>query len=65
MIAFHYNNKVLVRRVVCEGGKQLTIDSDGTVFVNGTALEEPYAKTAALGNVTWTSPATSHRVMSL
>ncbi|MBQ8389797.1 MAG: S24 family peptidase, partial [Oscillibacter sp.] len=31
VIAFYYNNKVLVRRVVCEGGRELSIDAAGNV----------------------------------
>lgn len=49
IIAFYYNNQVLVRRVICEGGKQLEIDSDGTVTVNGSVLEESYVQDATLG----------------
>ncbi|MBQ7795174.1 MAG: signal peptidase I [Lachnospiraceae bacterium] len=46
---FYYNNKVLVRRVVCEGGKQISIDKAGNVSVNGQLLEEPYLTEKSLG----------------
>lgn len=49
IIAFYYNNKVLVRRVVSTGGKQVEMDSAGTVSVNGAALDEPYLESATLG----------------
>lgn len=49
VIAFYYNNKVLVRRVVCTGGRQLTIEKDGTVYVNGAELEEPYLAEKSMG----------------
>lgn len=49
IIAFYYNNKVLVRRVVSTGGKQVEIDSAGTVSVNGKTLEEPYLESTTLG----------------
>lgn len=49
VIAFYYNNKVLVRRVVCTGGKQISIEKDGTVFVNGSELKEPYVTEKSFG----------------
>jgi signal peptidase I len=49
MIAFYYNNQVLVRRVVCEGGKQLEIGQDGVVSINGKPVEEPYLKDRSIG----------------
>ena len=49
IIAFYYNNKVLVRRVVSTGGKQVEIDSAGTVSVNGKTLDEPYLESTTLG----------------
>lgn len=42
IIAFYYNNKVLLKRVVGLPGDQLTIDADGNVYVNGNLLDEPY-----------------------
>lgn len=49
IIAFYYNNKVLVRRVICEGGHSITLEADGTVTVDGTALDEPYVQTPSAG----------------
>ncbi|MCD8181599.1 MAG: signal peptidase I [Firmicutes bacterium] len=49
IVAFYYNNKVLVRRVIAEGGDTLQIDSSGTVSVNGEVLDEPYAESKSLG----------------
>ncbi len=49
IIAFYYNNKVIVRRVVATGNNQVAIDVFGTVSVNGTELEEPYVKNKTLG----------------
>lgn len=49
IIAFYYNNQVLVRRVICEGGKQLEMKEDGTVLINDAALSEPYVKEFSLG----------------
>ena len=49
IIAFYYNNKVLVRRVVATGNEQLSIDVFGTVSVNGKELDEPYIENNTLG----------------
>lgn len=49
IIAFYYNNKVLVRRVVCTGGKQVSMDIFGSVSVNGEELSEPYIAEKSLG----------------
>ena len=40
--AFYYNNKILVKRVICGAGDWIDIDEDGTVYVNEVPLEEPY-----------------------
>lgn len=50
VIAFYYNNKVLVKRVVGMPGDWIDIDEDGTVFVNSTPLDEPYLEEKALGD---------------
>ena len=42
VIALYYNNRILLRRVVCVGPAQVNIDEDGNVFVDGALLEEPY-----------------------
>ncbi len=49
VIAFYYNNKVLVRRVVAKGNDQVSIDAFGSVTVNGNQLEEPYISNKTLG----------------
>lgn len=49
IIAFYYNNKVLVRRVICTEGKQVSISKDGTVSINGEELEEPYLTGKSIG----------------
>ena len=49
IIAFYYNNQVLVRRVISTGGKQLSIAQDGTVSVNGIVQEEKYLENLSLG----------------
>lgn len=50
LIAFWYNNKILVKRVIALGGEQLDMDETGTVFIDGVPLEEPYLAEKSLGN---------------
>lgn len=50
VVAFYYNNKILVKRVIAESGDWVDIAEDGTVFVNGVALEEPYLADKAYGD---------------
>ena len=44
MIAFYYNNKVLVKRVIGSPGDWINIDEEGNVTVNGESVDEPYLK---------------------
>ena len=50
IIAFYYNNKILVKRVIAGPGDWVNIEADGTVFVNGEALDEPYLVEKAFGD---------------
>lgn len=50
VIAFYYNNKILVKRVICGPGDWIDIDENGTVFVNEEELEEPYLTEKAFGD---------------
>ena len=49
IVAFYYNNKVLVRRIIAEGGTSLEMDETGTVFIDGIPLDEPYVRTPSRG----------------
>ena len=49
LCAFTWNNKLLVKRVVGLPGDWIEIDTDGTVYLNGDKLEEPYVEHKALG----------------
>ena len=50
IIAFYYNNKILVKRVIANQGEWVDIAEDGTVFVNEQELEEPYLAEKAMGD---------------
>lgn len=52
IIAFYYNNKVLVKRVIGGPGDWVDIDETGAVSVNGQPLDEPYLTDPAYGDVT-------------
>lgn len=56
IIAFYYNNQVLVRRVICDGGKNVEIGQDGNVSVGGNALDEPYLESKSIGQCNLTFP---------
>lgn len=49
IIAFYYNNKILVKRVIGNPGDWIDIDEDGNVYVNNVLTEEPYIKEKAFG----------------
>ena len=49
LCAFYYSNKILIKRVIAIPGDYIWIESDGTVFVNGTELYEPYLAEKGLG----------------
>lgn len=50
VIAFYYNNKILVKRVIAKSGQWVDIDDSGNVYVDGVKLDEPYVKDKALGD---------------
>lgn len=49
VIAFYYNNKILLKRVIGLSGDVIDIAEDGTVYVNGEAIDEPYLNEKAFG----------------
>lgn len=49
LCAFYYSNKILIKRVIATPGDYIWIESDGTVFLNGEELKEPYLTKKALG----------------
>ena len=55
VVAFYYNNKILVKRVIALPGEWVDITPEGDVFVGNTSgdmqlLDEPYLEEKALGD---------------
>ena len=51
VVAFYYNNKVLVKRIIAQPSDTVDIDKDGNVYVNEQLLDEPYLSEKARGEV--------------
>lgn len=49
VIAFYYDNKILIKRVIATSGQYVDIKEDGTVLVDGKALDEPYIQEKSKG----------------
>lgn len=56
IIAFYYNNNILIKRVIATAGDWVDIDENGNVYVNDVMLEEPYLTEKALGDCNITLP---------
>ena len=56
VIAFYYNNKILVKRVIANAGEWVNIDADGNVYIDDVLLDEPYISEKALGDCNITLP---------
>ena len=52
IVAFYYNNRILVKRYIANAGDWVDIDEEGNVYVNGELLDEPYVFEKALGECT-------------
>ena len=50
IIAFYYNNKILIKRVIASAGEWVNIDQDGNVYINDVLLSEPYVAEKAFGD---------------
>ena len=50
VIAFYYNNKILIKRVIGLPGDWIDIKQDGSVYVNGSLCDEPYISQKSLGD---------------
>ena len=49
VVAFYFNNKILLKRVIGTAGDVIDITEDGFVYVNGEMLDEPYVSEHAFG----------------
>ena len=56
VVAFYYNNKILVKRVIGTSGDWINMDENGEVSVNSVHLEEPYIKQKDFGETNITFP---------
>jgi len=50
IIAFYFNNKVLLKRVIGVPGDIINISDSGKVMINGSEIDEPYTKDLSLGD---------------
>ncbi len=50
VIAFYYNNKILIKRVIGNSGDWIRVTDNGDVYVNDILLDEPYVSDKALGD---------------
>lgn len=50
VVAFYYNNKILIKRVIANAGDWVNMDQDGTVYVNDAELIEPYLDEKSFGD---------------
>lgn len=49
VIAFYYNNNILVKRVIANSGDYVDIDLEGNVYVNNELIDEPYLDDKSFG----------------
>ena len=49
LCSFAYENKYLIKRIIGCPGDYVEITAEGVVYVNGTALDEPYVTDLGLG----------------
>ena len=50
VVAFYYNNKILVKRVIAVSGEWVDIKTNGDIYVNNKRLDEPYLEEKSLGD---------------
>ena len=49
LCGFSWNNKLLIKRVIGIPGDWIEMDMDGTIYLNGAKIDEPYAEKLAVG----------------
>ena len=50
LVAFYLGNKILVKRYIAGPGQWVDVDQDGTVYVDGKRLDEPYLTEKSFGD---------------
>lgn len=50
IVAFYYNNRILVKRYIARAGEWVDIDDDGNVYLNNLLLHEPYVYERSKGD---------------
>lgn len=50
LVAFYYDNKILIKRVIATSGQWVDIDDSGNVYVDGTMIDEPYLTSKSKGS---------------
>lgn len=50
IVAFYYNNKILIKRVIGTPSDWINIDKEGNVYVNDTLLKESYIEEKSYGD---------------
>ena len=51
IIAFYYNNRILIKRIVATSSQWVNIDEDGNVYINNQLIEENYITKKVQGDV--------------
>lgn len=49
VVAFYYNNHILVKRVIGLPGQWVSIDAEGNIYVDNEMLDEPYLSEKSFG----------------
>lgn len=56
IIAFYYDGRILLKRIIACPGEQVEVLKDGSVYVNGQLFDEPYASEKCYGSSDLTYP---------
>lgn len=50
LIGFYYQGKILIKRVIALPEEEVVIDAEGSVYINGELLDEPYIVDKSIGD---------------
>lgn len=48
IIAFYYNNNILIKRVIATGGDNVYVNDEGKIYINSKELQEDYVQNLVL-----------------